>query len=379
MSEIGTPLRPQTERIHALTSLRFFAALWVVVFHTMLLPFGNLRGTLADRIISFGYTSVSFFFLLSGYILAIVYLAHGRPIKKKDFYAARLARVYPLFAITLLFDAPFVVYERASQFGWARSLAKTSGTLVIHIFMLQAWLPWLRGIDQPNWSLSVETVFYLAFPFLGVLFWRLRGALLGIVAASIWIVNQLVVALILPHVSKPTITFHPLLHLSTFSLGILLARWQISQREKVGAHKPSRSQLIVAWMAGLSSLIIAMQAGDTIASPYWNAGLLTPGFALILWACTGNESLIVRALSVKWLVVLGEASFGLYLIHVPLNHLFKVLGWKNSRPHYPVYLGACIGLSLISFYFFEVPTRKWLLRQFGTRTRETIEIASDAQ
>jgi peptidoglycan/LPS O-acetylase OafA/YrhL len=99
----------------------------------------------------------------------------------------------------------------------------------------------------------------------------------------------------------------------------------------------------------------------------------------MIWAFSGSRSFAARLLSVTWLVVLGEASFGLYLIHMPVLHIFERLHWEQSRPLYPVYLAICIGLSVLSFYFVETPTRKWILARFQTRPKETMEAASDAQ
>jgi peptidoglycan/LPS O-acetylase OafA/YrhL len=379
MTLTRTESRPRPEKIHALTSLRFFAAFWVVLFHTLFFPFATLRGTIVERITSLGFISVSFFFLLSGYILAMVYLAHGAPIQRKKFYTARFARIYPLFLITLLADLPFVLDSRASLYGWTTSVAKTIGTLFMHLLMLQAWLPWLRGIDQPNWSLSVETVFYASFPFIGVALWKLRGMQIWLVAGVLWIANQIAVTLIASHVSRPSITFFPLLHISTFAVGILLARWQILNREKIGSRPPRMISVIVALLVTAASLAATVYWQDVLPSPNLNAGLLAPAFALLLWACTGNQALHVRLLSANWLVILGEASFGLYLIHMPVSHLFQKLGWETSRALYPVYLALCIGLSVLSFYYLEIPARKWILRRFDTRSRETIEAASDAQ
>src|ERR1700760_2252759 len=72
-----------TEKIHALTSLRFFAALYVVLYHTLWFAIPSITpSSIVGRILSLGFLSVSFFFLLSGYILALVYLRDGRPVAK---------------------------------------------------------------------------------------------------------------------------------------------------------------------------------------------------------------------------------------------------------------------------------------------------------
>jgi peptidoglycan/LPS O-acetylase OafA/YrhL len=82
-------------RLPALTSLRFFAALHVVCFH--FLAFKIVSGERwLGQISSIGYVGVSFFFVLSGFIL--VYTYAGRDIPARDFWRARFARIYPAFA-----------------------------------------------------------------------------------------------------------------------------------------------------------------------------------------------------------------------------------------------------------------------------------------
>src|SRR5579875_2310310 len=93
--------------IPALTSLRFFAALWVVLFHIRelgLWPGGPLPYRALVRV---GYLGVSFFFVLSGFILVYVYA--GRHIPKGRFWQARFARVYPAYLFSLLIFLPFAM------------------------------------------------------------------------------------------------------------------------------------------------------------------------------------------------------------------------------------------------------------------------------
>jgi len=60
-------------------------------------------------------------------------------------------------------------------------------------------------------------------------------------------------------------------------------------------------------------------------------------------------------------------------------HMFKYLRPQNRLELYPVYLAACVGLSVASFYYFETPARRWLLKLFHSRTMESPEAASIAQ
>jgi peptidoglycan/LPS O-acetylase OafA/YrhL len=108
-------------------------------------------------------------------------------------------------------------------------------------------------------------------------------------------------------------------------------------------------------------------------------GLLAPIFVGVIWALSNTTTLISRLLCAGWLVALGNASFALYLIHEPLFHLFEYFHWDGRATVYPVYLAVCVGLSLLSFYYFETPVRLWLLERFHSRSLETMEAASIAQ
>jgi peptidoglycan/LPS O-acetylase OafA/YrhL len=385
MIETGSPAQlrqalSRPEKIHALTSLRFFAALAVVLYHTYPLAFPEMADTFLARFISFGYVAVSFFFLLSGYILAVVYLRAGRPIEKSSFYLSRFARIYPLFLWTLVVDTPDLLLRRVHLYGWLRSVLDTIATFGAHLFMLQAWLAWLQGIDPPNWSLSVETVFYVAFPFIGYYFWKMKGARLWIWAIALWIMGQVVATVFGPYFTLKVARFFPLFHIWTFPVGILLAKWQHMRREQYGSSPKTNVSVIGALVVATLAYLAVVEWGGSIPLPNVNSGLLLPVFAVVIWACSANaSSLPARLLSAKWLVVLGEASYGLYLIHMPLHHLFLWMHWETSKVLWPVYLVSCVVLSLMSFYWIETPSRKWILKRFRSRTKETMELASDAQ
>lgn len=335
--------------------------------------------TIAARIVSFGFISVGFFFLLSGYILGVVYLHSEKPLRKRSFYAARFARIYPLFFLTLIAGTPALLFERAVKYGWHSALSKTSITFLANLIMLQAWVPKFGGIDNPNWSLSVETLFYVAFPFIGVWLWRLKGLRLWIAAFSIWIGSQLVVFVAYPRLPKYVVERNPLLHLGVFALGILLARWQMLERAKHGSSPRSSLAVATALLLAFAMFLVIVFRESRLPLAELSDGLLAPLFVCVTWACSDNRGLPSRLLSAPWLVILGEASYGLYLIHIPVYQLFSAFHLARIPAVYPLYLVSCIGLSLLSFYFVETPARKWLLRLFQARPKETMEMASDAQ
>ncbi len=178
----------EQKKIAALTSLRFFAALHVVLYHTAGISFSVLFAIpMMEQLVSIGNIAVGFFFLLSGFILSYVYLQDKQTIDVKKFYWSRIARIYPLYLLTLILDTPFLFLSRVHTYGLRSAVIKTSATFLSNILMIQAWYGRLRGIDNPNWSLCVEALFYFIFPLVGIFLWRLRSRTLYLFSFLSWI------------------------------------------------------------------------------------------------------------------------------------------------------------------------------------------------
>jgi peptidoglycan/LPS O-acetylase OafA/YrhL len=390
------------ERIYPLTSMRFFAALYVVMFHWLRLVPIKLNSGFLFRFVSFGGISVSFFYLLSGYILARVYLHPGRGLEKWRFYAARFARIYPIFFLTLLADLPWYLLSQKTQYGIPEAFIRAGSRFIGSLFMLQAWSPAFRGINFPNWSLSVETLFYAIFPFVGFLLWRLRGMRIWTVMLLVYITGQALVVLALvlagnDFIAIDEMLYFPPLHVSTFLLGILLACLQVFSIEG-NERAPIKTWKVYA-VLGLSMAvylaIIQFTSDDLVrsgrGSVIFRDGLLAPIFCGAIWAVSSGNTLPSRLLGAKWLVLLGESSYGLYLIHFPVLHaLARFYGLSiRAKTHaefavryslsFLVFLALCISLSISSFRWIEGPARKWILEFLKVRSRETLEVASDAQ
>jgi peptidoglycan/LPS O-acetylase OafA/YrhL len=139
-----------TERpaaLPALTSLRFFAAAAIVAFHIM--PMHGIPRNLALA------NGVSFFFVLSGFILTYNYRdLSGR---LRQFYIARFARLWPVHVLTLCL-AVLLIPFKGGPFD-----------LVLNLLLVHAWVPVRETVFSFNgvsWSVSAEVFFYLAFPLL---------------------------------------------------------------------------------------------------------------------------------------------------------------------------------------------------------------------
>jgi peptidoglycan/LPS O-acetylase OafA/YrhL len=362
--------------IYPLTSVRFFAASLVLFHHSVriFLPVFSgrgVRGVPEDMagIVSLAFpVSASFFFFLSGYVLSSVYLRNRQIVDKSNFFAARFARLYPLYFVVLVLDTPELLVSEVQRHGMKIGLTKTAEIFAANVAMLQAWKgSRLLRINHPSWSLCVEAFFYVCFPLLAVLLGKLRGARVWMTALVLYAGGQALVWGMRPYLSVETVLILPPLHLSTFALGILLARWQMLQQER-----KDKAQVRV-WQV---SAVLGLSAGGLLGSvlliplfavpaPY-NNGLLAPIFAGFVWALSVIPTPLSRWLCGRRLVALGNASYALYLIHMPILSVFLHFRWV-THAFYPVYLALCVGLSLLSFRYFETPARLWLLERFHAR------------
>src|SRR3954469_3132944 len=190
-------MHTQVHRPHlpALTSLRFLAALHVLLFHVQAM--GAVFGPAWFRnLSSIGYVGVSFFFVLSGFIL--VYTYAGKQVNTGDFWRARFARVYPAYAFALLISMPFFLFavrhfnEIKLPF-MAFEAAHVKLTAALEILLLQAWVPPAALSWNPvGWSLSVEAFFYLLFPLLLLPYTRLSRKALFAVIIACWLASSMV-------------------------------------------------------------------------------------------------------------------------------------------------------------------------------------------
>jgi peptidoglycan/LPS O-acetylase OafA/YrhL len=364
-------------QLQALTSLRFFAALYVVLFHLWvegLLPGGPWW---FENFASIGYVGVNCFFVLSGFILVYT---HGRPGMKLDaprFWQARFARIYPAYLLSLLVSAPFFFMALRQLdipfFAWSKQHLTTATLLTFSL--LQAWAP--QGALTWNpvcWSLSVEAFFYLLFPLLVLRSARLAPHQLGVGIAGCSLVSlSLSLAYVLLHPDgidkvssgettllwKNVLSFNPLVRLPEFVTGMLAG--QLFLARKGDAARGGDAVLALPLVAaGLLVLAILTALVGTIPSPLISAAFLSPAFAAIIYGLALKPGW-AGFLEARWLVLLGEASYSLYLLHSVV--MGKVVGSTPGLPQglrVGAAVAAAIVASLLCFYLVEQPARRLL-------------------
>jgi peptidoglycan/LPS O-acetylase OafA/YrhL len=334
----------------ALTGIRYLLALFVVVHHFghpalgTLTPFSATLSATLQVMASNGYVAVNAFFLLSGFVLAYGYLGTNGAVRggASSFYRARVGRIYPAYllgcamgltAILLWPDVESGPYAMA----WAHHPELITASVIT---LLQGWVPfWDEVINPPAWSLSVEALFYLTFPFVAPRLIRLRGA--PILVIGLWLA-----ALAMSGAGVP----RPLLHCPEFYAGVFVGRAYVTRT------------LQLPWWVGpllLTAIPIALFAATWLPSSLVSAGILDPLIVLLLLTLAAKPRGVLCG--PIW-GTLGEASYALYIIHWPLW-----LWWTHALDANPisaasflVYVLVLTALSVLVYWTVERPARRWM-------------------
>jgi peptidoglycan/LPS O-acetylase OafA/YrhL len=370
------------ERIGPLTTLRFVAALLVVMYHTLPRGQGGERfEQLGTKFVDLGFTAVGLFFVLSGFILSTVYPKLDGRDGIIRFAVARVARIVPVYAATLLMDLPRLLAWRIAKSGLVIGTLIAGGQFISQLLMLQAWFPPLGGLNFPSWSVATEAFFYAMFPLLLPYMMRSRGLGTSIaLLVGFWLLGFAVALgpMLLFEPAPPwidaMISHNPIGRLPEFASGIVLANIGLLLKTKYArATGGVRFLALILGLMGYFSVGLLQEMLPT--STLQNAALV-PFYGLVILGMATREGIISRLISHPLLLLLGEASYALYLLHIPCWTAFLALGGKADTWAYAVYIVAAIGASLLLHVWFEKPMRRWVLvRWAGGRSAGVFEPA----
>ncbi|MEQ9917342.1 acyltransferase [Pectobacterium aroidearum] len=344
------------ERFIGLEWLRFLLGCYVMIYHTVHVYPQRERIPFLSELTSMGFFATSTFFVLSGFLLAHVYIKDGRlrePVRQ--FWAKRFFNLYPIHIIALLSSiavvtlmqwlavppegqvasARFVIYDTNDPAADPETLrhymtnAQLAFNGILQVLMLQAWNPYFLTFNAPLWSLSTLFFFYLTFPLLAPRLLNSRHPWLwmGIVCLlyllpPIWVIWQQQFGM--PYTGL--LQRGPIFRLPEFLAGILgyaLFR-HYRQKDRLPLTKGQRSAL--ALFISVNFLVATWLF--TKGEAYWyfllHNGLLLP--AQVGLVCL---SALAREPNNEWLrhwsPRLGAASLSIFALHVPLFNLFRTL------------------------------------------------------
>jgi peptidoglycan/LPS O-acetylase OafA/YrhL len=417
-SETAVSAAPSEEKIilTPLTSIRFFAALHIFLFHLigiiafqggppregteMVLP--EFLRALPGWIVTLwgrGYCSTGLFFLISGFILTYLYVrADGtQSVSSRDFWFARFSRAYPLHIGVMFLVAPVVVGFAGQMIPmtfFGMPIPKSVYiplTGVLNVALLQSWFPeYALTWNFPTWALSTVVFFYLMFPTLvrwtasmsRATQWRVLSLcpILTLIPSVIYLLlNEKEKNMSFGH---ELVMRNPLFWLPACYMGMLLARifnitrYDTAWRRSPASARPSWGDAAAAVLFCLliipdtfyASLLGYLGLGNGPRLILRHGGL-APLFLVFIYYLAQEKGLIAKLLSNKLLKGLGDASYSIFIWQFPM----MIPGFflpKTMSPWAKIGLiaVATIIVSLLSVRYIEKPIARKLRKRWMARS-----------
>lgn len=295
-------------RLDGLQAGRAVAATMVVVYHAnnFVLPLRLYDGEIAWRGFGMGYAGVEFFFVLSGFIMVHVHARDfDRPERIPAFLSRRFFRIYPIYwvVLALLIAAYLAIGELAPA-------AARDPDKALADFLL------LPGPDRPllpvAWTLQHEVMFYLVFCLL------LASRRAGFAVLAAWAVGCLVYGLAGGDAYPAAFLLSP--YNILFLVGALVA----------AARAPLARPAVQATLAVGLCVFVVVGMSEQYLTP-WSLTARTLVYGLAAALVVG--ALARRPFPVpRWIVGLGDASYAVYLVHLPAMNAAALLLAATALP-----------------------------------------------
>ena len=376
----------KANKLDALTGLRAIAALAVFAQHYMTMM--DCRVTDAPV----GGAAVSFFFVLSGFILVYVYRDRLTSTTTRKFYFTRFARIWPLHAACLLLIAMLLPkHLPPTDLPWIRALS--------HWTLTQCWYPaisWVGCYNGVAWSISAELFFYLVFPWLLLgtprQFWTKYTCLFLATIGFLILIPFALGGTPTGEVASSTldprvmVQFFPPFRLLEFATGMAAGMVFLKRSENRSAATAMTTTLAATGLemlvlglsvcyfpifksTGLFNYIYSLpEIGPTLN--YWTSfsgGMLFHAATIYVFARSAGW--ISRFMGSRAMVFLGEISFAFYMIHYPLIRFVKAEFWfgSNFSILYFALFGLALSLTVSAwlYYLVEIPAKQTMLKWYA--------------
>ncbi|RMB80083.1 acyltransferase family protein [Streptomyces shenzhenensis] len=335
--------------------------------------------------ISGGYIGVDVFFVMSGFLITSLLLRElattGR-VSVRSFYARRALRLLPVsslvIAVTLGGAWLFLSKVRLAEYAGD---ALASALYAVNFRLAAAGTDYLAQNSPPSpfqhfWSLAVEEQFYLVWPLLLLLTWRVARGRRRLVAVPLGVLclGSFVAGVLVTGSSAPWAYFGSLTRAWELGAGALLA---------LGAGRLERLPAALAapltWLGLACVTLAAVGYDEETPFPGWYALVPVAGTVLVLaGGCTPAPRGAGWLLGRRPLVWLGGLSYGWYLWHWPLLVIGPVaLGRADGTAGVPLALGlsvAALGLAWLTLRLVENPVR--FHRAFRRRPRRALVLGA---
>ncbi|MEV5375093.1 acyltransferase family protein [Streptomyces nondiastaticus] len=351
-------------RLDSLTGLRWYAALLVACFHFFYEEAStgtSLHVFRLKEVVYAGPSAVSFFFILSGFVLAWSARPHDTVT---GFWRRRFARIYPSHLATFFVAVLTMIWM---------GKALDARIALTNLSLTQSWIPnrkdWWFGYNGVSWSLSCEFLFYLSFPLVVKVIRRFstRGLWATVIAGNLCVVLAPIAAGRIAHATgwdpKFMLYIFPPVRLLEFVIGIAVALLVKSGNW--------RGPGLAASLA-LSVLVVF---GPSHVMPFdfhWSADTVIPYTLTIAAAARADVRGEPSPFRNRITVYLGEVSFAFYLVHeiviFSLDHFLKT---HDLLIPLSLHLGLVLAVSLFGAVLLHEYVEKPGVKLLSARRRKS--------
>lgn len=335
-----------------ITGLRALAVIPVLIFHAF------------PDLLPGGFYGVDIFFVISGYLISGIIFRGliSNTFRFSDFYSKRIKRIVPNL-VSVLFFVAIIGWFVTSASEFKRIAANISHSAFFYQnFTLIKDDDYFGVLSQNNpllhiWSLSIEEQFYLLFPLLCFLIWKLSKHSewrLGAFVVGMTVVSFISCLLI----SEQTLRFYlPFTRFWELGVGICIAYAEIFL--KINTRRYDSRWMDSFSVLGLGLILLAFFVPVSMYAPPPGIFSLIPVLGSAMLILSSANSLINRTLlSWNWVVFIGLISYSLYLWHWPMLAYVRIFFSEPTNSQLLITLLSSFLISFFVYRYIENPIRR---------------------
>lgn len=324
--------------------------------------FAPLPGPITSVLLN-GYLGVTFFFVLSGFVLTW----SARPnVPTSTFYWRRVARIWPAHMVALVLAIP-VFYSLAPIAQGSFLKPFDLGILLLSVILIQAWWsnPTILFSGNPAaWTLTCEAFFYALHPWIlrVLLPFARRGALVLAGAVVAYAFAYRIAAVAWPESWLVAVPL-PVQRVPEFVLGMALAwamrsGWRPRIHPLIGVGSLGAVIALLLISNRYFGEIPVLRMLPALTNEFFTIACALAIVALAAHALKGRRSIFDSKLQVK----LGEWSFAFYLVHATFIYIaLRIFGYQEASWSNLAWFAGLLVVDLIA---------AWALHSFVERPAE---------
>lgn len=404
-----TPLSSSPRYFFSLDAIRGVAALIVVLCHWQFFYYANdftppsslesLHLPLypyLSMLYNLAPFAVDLFFLLSGFIFFWFYSEKiaTRKTSFNNFLSFRFTRLYPVHFLTLM--VLVVLQPIMYSLNGHNFIIHNNDTyhFILHLFLIHTWgfekTPALNGFNGPSWSASIEVLLYLMFFLLCWLKLHKNKVIITCI-----VLFALVVQYIYPMIGQGMYSFflgalvyytyqwasqrNNLKKITNLVILLTILLWIFSISEYAFSFMRNEAMVLLQKFLPAKDTAADTRLFDIARNTFFRT-LMNPVSLLMLALIETTYG----SLKIKWMLVLGNASYAMYMIHFPLMVLFVILvdvfGISRNVFHSTsailFFYAVLIPASIAIHYYFELPVQQMLRRKWLKTDRKPVTAAA---